>query len=244
MTAVTFDFGQTLAELDHEMLVRRVAERGGELDVERVRAHTPAAWRAYGEAKRLGLSGHDAWCTFMRTLLDLSGLRAANTPVDRDATPSVGAELTEQLTEWLWQEQPARNLWRRPVPGMFELVRELVEQGVTTGIISNSEGKIAELSRELGIFELFEVIADSGVLGFEKPDPRIFHWTAERLAVPTRSLIHVGDAWEADVVGALGVGARAVWFAPDTERELPERVLVARDATELARVLRAALARS
>jgi len=41
----------------------------------------------------------------------------------------------------------------------------------------------------------------------------------------------------ADVVGALAAGARAVWFAPDGERPLPDRVRVANDASELACVL-------
>lgn len=239
MIAVTFDFGQTLAELDHEMLARRVSERGARLDAARARVESDAAWQAYGEAKRRGLSGHDAWCTFMSTLLRRAGLSPMQRPpAERPSDPADSA-LIEEVTQWLWTEQPRENLWRKPVAGMFELVADLAAAGITLGIISNSEGKIAELVRELGIAEHFDVIADSGVIGIEKPDPRIFQFAAERLGVPTEALIHVGDAWEADVVGALGVGARAVWFAPTEERELPEGVHRARNAAELALVLEA-----
>jgi hypothetical protein len=35
--AVTFDFGQTLAELDHAFLARRLEERGVSLDADRAR---------------------------------------------------------------------------------------------------------------------------------------------------------------------------------------------------------------
>ena len=218
MSAVTFDFGQTLAELDHEMLARRVAERGVALDPAKAREHTAAAWDAYGEAKRAGLVARDAWCTFMRTLLELSGV------------PSVSAS---ELASWLFEEQPARNLWRKPIPGMFELVRELRQQGVSVGIVSNSEGRLAELVAELGHAKLFPVIADSGRLGFEKPDRRIFDWAARRLGTTSTEIVHVGDAWEADVVGALAAGGRAIWFAPADDRELERRVLSANSADQV-----------
>lgn len=231
MSAITFDFGQTLAELDHEMLCRRVSERGLRLDVERARAETPAAWRAYNEAKRSGLAGGDAWCTLMRTLVTRAGLCEA------DGATSASTARIDELASWLFEQQPGANLWRKPVPGMFELVSSLAAAGVPLGIVSNSEGRIAELCVELGIDRHFRAVADSGVLGIEKPDPKIFDYAAERLGVPTHDLIHIGDAWEADVVGALAAGARAVWFAPDGERALPDRVRVASDALELARVL-------
>lgn len=221
MIAVTFDFGQTLAELDLEMLARRVAERGASVSLARLAAETAAAWVAYGEAKKSGLVAHDAWCTFMRTLLERAG-----TLGDPRA-----------LAEWLWTEQPAQNLWRKPLPGMFALLEELSRARVPLGVVSNSEGKLSELMSELGIREHFDAFADSGVLGFEKPDRRIFDFVAGQLGLPTSSLVHVGDAWEADVVGALGAGARAVWFAPSEEREQDGRVLRARDAGEVRRAL-------
>ena len=68
--AVSFDFGQTLADFDHEFLARRVAERGRELDLRRALADTPAAWLAYGEAKRRGAEGKEGWTAFMRHLLE------------------------------------------------------------------------------------------------------------------------------------------------------------------------------
>ena len=149
-----------------------------------------------------------------------------------------GRELIEDLVNWLWTEQPTKNLWRRPVPGMFELVRDLAAAAVPVGIVSNSEGRLAELVAEIEPQVRFAVIADSGKLGFEKPDPRIFQFAAEQIGVEARDLVHVGDAWETDVRGALDVGARAIWFAPSEARALPDGVVVSRSAGELRKLLR------
>ena len=115
---------------------------------------------------------------------------------------------------------------------------ELVAQQVPVGIISNSEGKLAELVEELGQTHLFSVIADSGRLGIDKPDARIFQHTATQLGVSLDQLLHVGDAWEADVLGARAAGAAAVWFSPTDDRALPEGVLACADAAALRRTLR------
>ena len=142
------------------------------------------------------------------------------------------------IRDRLWQAQPARNLWRKRIPGMFELVHELVERGIPVGIISNSEGRLAELLAELGEQAPFRVIIDSGRVGVDKPNPRIFQLTAEGMQTALSRIVHVGDAWEADVIGARTAGARAVWFAPTDERALPSGVVACRDASELRTALR------
>ena len=215
MKAVTFDFGNTLADIDYDMLARRVAERGQVLDAARARDAAPSAWRVYSHAKRAGAEGQAVWCSFMRALLEAAG------------TPASSAR---GLADWLFAEQPNRNLWRRPIPGMIELCAELAERGVPTGIISNSEGKLRELVTELGWLSWFRVVADSGRLGFEKPDARIFAWAAGELRVLPEQMIHVGDAWVTDVEGARNAGARAIWFsggggAFEEHRAMPDGVV-------------------
>lgn len=200
MRAVAFDFGQTLAELDPELLASRLSERGAVLDARRVPAVLPAAWEAYARAKRDGFGGERAWVTFL-----LEVLRSA------DATAAPGGTL-EDLARWLFSEQPRRNLWRRPLPGMPELLLDLRAARVPLAIVSNSEGRLAELVAELGWNDWFQVIADSGRLGVEKPDPAIFRWVLGRLGLSPDSLVHVGDVYEADVRGALAAGVVPVWF--------------------------------
>jgi putative hydrolase of the HAD superfamily len=219
--AVGFDFGQTLAELDHEFLQRRLRERGVELDPSKAAASSKLAWQTYGAKKNEGHA--QAWRAMIETQLAGGG-------VPRERVPELGA--------WLWGEQPRHNLWRKPIPGMIELVRELKRRGTPLAIISNSEGQLAQLVDELGWSHEFDVVVDSGRLGIDKPDPRIFWHACGALGVSSQELLHVGDAWEADVHGALGAAASAVWFdAHHRERALPERAYGAADAPELREVL-------
>src|SRR5262249_52870170 len=150
-----------------------------------------------GATLRAGRGAEEAWKALLRTILQEGG---------------AGAHASDELLSWLFADQGPRNLWRRPVEGMIELVRELGAAGVPVGVVANSEGTLAALTAELGWHDDFVCIADSGALGFEKPGREIFEWAASRLGVTTRELVHVGDSWAADVEGALGVGARAVWF--------------------------------
>jgi len=227
--AVTFDFGQTLAELDHEFLMRRVHGLGGELDPVASHGATVAAWHAYGAAKSLGHAR--AWQAMILEILRGGGVRK----IRAEAADPTYAEKIAQL---LWDAQPTHNLWRKPIAGMFELAAELGAKQVPVGIISNSEGHLAELVEELGHAALFPVIIDSGKVGVDKPNPRIFELAAEALGVTLAEIVHVGDAWEADVMGARAAGADAVWYAPTDERALPEGVVACRNAGELRRALR------
>ena len=215
--AVTFDFGQTLADLDTTMLARRLGERSFEASGETLESAIVGAWRAYNEAILAGLGGHP-WKLFMDALLAGAGLPGSARP---------------ELCEWLWSEQPTRNLWRRPVPGMVELLDELALARIPIAVISNSEGKLQELVTELGWADRFVAIADSGRLGFEKPGRKIFTWTAERLGVPPGAIVHIGDSHAADVEGALGAGMRAIWFRGERARPLPDGAAVCDDAAEV-----------
>lgn len=220
--AVTWDFGQTLADLDPVFLAKKLAEQGIEVPAEALDSAVPAAWGAYNRAVRGGAGGHP-WKTFMRAVL--SGA-------------SVPAGLLDDLTDFLWLDQPARNLWRRPVLGMMELVRELDAAGVPQGIVSNSEGRLAELVTELGWAAPFRAIADSGKLGLEKPARGIFDWCAAHLGAGVERIVHIGDAHAVDVDGAVAAGMRAIWFRGEKGRDPRPEVATCDSAAEV----RAALA--
>jgi putative hydrolase of the HAD superfamily len=226
--AVSFDFGQVLAGFDPSFLVEKLLRRGRPgASAGKIEEALPEAWNAYGQVLRAVPSGRTTsaigWKAFMRTLLE-----RADVP-----------EITEALLDDLLADQRALNLWRKPIPGMIELVRTLRRDDVPVAIVSNSEGALNVLIDQLGWTEDLPIVVDSGVLGIEKPDPRIFAWAAGRLGVRLDAIVHVGDSWVADVEGALHAGAKAVWFpALDDRAAHDDRVRPATNAAEVAEALR------
>jgi HAD superfamily hydrolase (TIGR01549 family) len=228
--ACSFDFGQTLAGIDAGLLAQKLAKLGIVAKAAALDRASPLAWGAYDAAVRSGVAGHP-WKLFMRTLLE------------NGVEPRSRASVIELAVDALWDDQPKVNLWRRALPDMIDLVRELRTKAVPYAILSNSEGRLVELLEEIGLAELFPIVADSGRLGIEKPDPRIFQWVGEKLGIELADLLHVGDSLGADVHGAERAGARAIWFrsavlgmsVPDPA---PSDVVIATTAAELREHLR------
>ncbi len=211
-TVISFDIGQTLVELDLDFLALRLRQRGVEVAPGALAAASAGAWAHYDTLVDAGI-GHP-WRELMAALLAGAGI----------------AEV-EPLVDWLWEQQPTVNLFRRPIAPMVELARDLRAHGATLVVVSNSEGRLAELLTEIGLAELFAVIVDSGRLGIEKPDRRIFEHALATCGVTSHEPpVHVGDSWSADIVGALDVGWRAIWYGRRVAPVEDPRVGVAPDA--------------
>ncbi|MGH3427063.1 MAG: HAD family hydrolase [Mycobacteriales bacterium] len=74
--------------------------------------------------------------------------------------------------------------------------------------------------------------------GYAKPDRRAFEIVGLQFGVDMSNTVHIGDSWECDVLGALTVGATAIWLSGG--RPVPAShgidisgVLVARDLNEV-----------
>lgn len=81
-----------------------------------------------------------------------------------------------------------------------------------TAILSNgTEGGRREEEARYGFAEMADVLVYSYEEGMEKPDPRVYRLTCERLDVPSDETVFLDDV-EANVVGARAVGMRAVLF--------------------------------
>ncbi len=66
------------------------------------------------------------------------------------------------------------------------------------------------LVHELGIAPYLDFCVYSRAVGADKPDPIIFRAALERAGVKANEAIHVGDQYASDVVGAQGVGIKAL----------------------------------
>jgi HAD superfamily hydrolase (TIGR01549 family) len=214
-SVVTFDAGMTLVELDLVFLTQRLAERGIAVEPAALRVRAAAAW------ERADAGVHER----MWHGLLADHLRGSIDPA------RIAAEV-----DWLWSQQPTCNLFRAPISDMVALARDLRSRGVPTAVLSNSEGRLAELLVEIGIADAFEVIIDSGRVGIEKPDPRIYALALAELG-ETGPAIHIGDSWSADIAGALAAGWRAIWYGRRAVAVDDPRVAIAHDAAGVAAML-------
>ena len=82
-------------------------------------------------------------------------------------------------------------------PGTREALLRLREQ-YRLAVISNADGKIAEILADCGIANCFETITDSGIVGKEKPHPAIFEAALESLGVRPEQGLYTGDVYSID----------------------------------------------
>jgi putative hydrolase of the HAD superfamily len=82
--------------------------------------------------------------------------------------------------------------------------------GYRIGLISNFEGWLEELLVELQLGDIFEVSVISGLVGVEKPDPRIYEIALDKARTAPGAAVHVGDSKRLDAEPAAAVGMRAV----------------------------------
>lgn len=77
-------------------------------------------------------------------------------------------------------------------------------------VISNADGNIEQLLRNVGLVNFFASITDSTVFGREKPAPEIFEHALNSVGAKAEHSVYVGDVYSIDYVGATAVGMKAV----------------------------------
>ena len=193
--AVIFDAGGTLIHMDGERVCRAVGVDFDDAAFRRAETDAVSAVRALllekpesTDAERIPL--------FFDTLL--AGLGIADAAARRSGMGAVS------------EEHRKLNLWSRRANRALEALESLRARGYRMAVISNADGRVRGLLEEAGLTGHLEFVVDSGELGIEKPDPRIFHTATERLGLEPSVCVYVGDIYEIDVVGALGAGLEPV----------------------------------
>ena len=143
--------------------------------------------------------GAAGWGRYVVTMLARAG-----TPID----------LVGPLLDKLWIDHKELNLWSVVPVGFNDAMAKIRALGVKVVLVSNSEGMLAELFAELGILGSFDLLLDSGKIGIEKPDPRIFQIGLERFRTRADEALHLGDTYATDVLGARAAGLRTALVDP------------------------------
>jgi putative hydrolase of the HAD superfamily len=143
--------------------------------------------------------------------------------------PAEGSQFWERLlSDWLTrigrdpggaealQEKIEAAIFTTPscMFSLFEDVQPCLEtlkrRGVRMAVLSNWDYSLHRVLRFFAIDSYFELAVASLEEGMEKPDPRLFSLTLERLGATPDETLHVGDDPIDDVEGATSVGMTAV----------------------------------
>jgi epoxide hydrolase-like predicted phosphatase len=113
-----------------------------------------------------------------------------------------------------------------PEERMLGAVKAAHDNGIKTGLISNSWGGSGIHYDGTPLEELFDAVVISGDVGMHKPQPEIFRLGAERIGVPPEDCVFVDDLRE-NCAGAEAVGMKAILHRgpdstlPELEKLLP-----------------------
>jgi HAD superfamily hydrolase (TIGR01549 family) len=99
----------------------------------------------------------------------------------------------------------------------------LQQTDLKMGIISNWDTPLHAMVEELGLAPYFEVVVASHDqrVRSAKPDAAIFEYALNAVGASAKEAVHVGDSFEADIMGAHSAGIRAILLDRDgaqTER--------------------------
>lgn len=103
-------------------------------------------------------------------------------------------------------------------PDVEPTLGRLKGDGYPLGLVSNAPAEMTKTVEALGLSKYLDCVVISGVVGYSKPNPEIFRIALKELAVTPEEAVHVGDLYEADVVGARNAGIRGLLIDRDSVR--------------------------
>ncbi len=200
--AIFFDAGNTLIEINYRVIAEALRQEGVNVSPEALRIAEQKARIRLDDDLRTGPSTEAAetFRTYLRYMLE-----GMNLPWD---------ERAEAMWRVVRAYNPPVGVWHCAAAEAPTILSRLRAQGLTVGCISNSNGSVAQALEQAGLASYLDFILDSGLVGIEKPDPRIFRLALEAAGVGPAEAIYIGDLYSVDVVGARRAGLEAILLDP------------------------------
>jgi putative hydrolase of the HAD superfamily len=95
-------------------------------------------------------------------------------------------------------------------PDTIESLEKLKSFSFSLGIVSNWNSSLKRIVEGLNLTHYFDFILSSAEAGWKKPSPKIFEIALKMAAVEPWRVVHVGDTYQADVLGARNAGIRGI----------------------------------
>jgi HAD superfamily hydrolase (TIGR01549 family) len=192
------DAGGTIVFPDFRLFREVLLTQGVDIDEERL--------------KRIGTEWIKRLDELLRQRQDPSSLKDFLEDVlERTEVPQ--ASIPALLTQ-LQEMDRRQSLWSATYPWVGLALERLCRAGLRASVISNADGRVAQQLERLGFLRYFEQVFDSRIVGYEKPDVRLFQHALQRLGLRPEECLFVGDVYYIDVLGANRAGIAAVHLDP------------------------------
>jgi putative hydrolase of the HAD superfamily len=199
--AVFFDAGNTLIHPDPpvgQVYSEALRAAGADVSAREVeRRFRETFERLAGERARSGAGAGDAKDWWRRVV--------------RECFAPYAPAGFEKMFQGLWDHFARGAAWMvyEDVTPTFEALRA---RGKMLGLVSNWDERLEGILKELGLARWLDCVVISHQVGAEKPEPAIFRRAARLCGLAPGRILHVGDSYEQDVLGARAAGMQAVWL--------------------------------
>ena len=208
-SALFLDLGNTLVSIDFAWVCDELERRGVAVSESELQRAEAAARPSVSKAVRQtgNAEGGDAFHRYLTTVI--GGVVSVATLSDRERD-----DLAADLATVLHLPGQSHRLWSRLLPGVRETLETLHRAGLPVVVVSNSDGSAAGIVHRQGLSGFVAGVVDSHVIGIEKPDRGIFDHALSLVGASPGDVLHVGDIYDVDVVGARGAGLHAMLIDP------------------------------
>lgn len=209
------DVGNTLISMDYERLAAEFCAESVACDATSLARAEAAARPAVSARVHAGSSTEEA-DTFEFYLSQVLRQLGAQGQL---GAHGMGAEepsqdVTRRLLGRLREPGASHLLWNSVLPGVVQALADLRGMGLQLAVVSNSDGTVEQSLRDLGLHAAMDTVLDSAVVGFEKPDIRIFQQAVVECEADPKHTLHFGDIYHVDVLGARAAGLHAALIDP------------------------------
>jgi putative hydrolase of the HAD superfamily len=210
--AVFFDLGGTLLVMRRDRIFQRVLmEEGHDKGLEEIHS-------AYVNAEPRWLSFYGSKVLTPEETIE--AYRCLDQSVFSSLFPAKSEEEAMRISGLVrkrWPELEA-EIPLALYPDAEPTLVGLQAKGYLLGLVSNAPADTGQVVDALGITRYLDTVVISGAVGYTKPHPEIFRIALRNVEVSPAEAVHVGDLYEADVVGARNAGVEGILIDRDGSR--------------------------
>jgi putative hydrolase of the HAD superfamily len=201
---VFFDLGGTLLVMRRDRIFRRVLEEEG------YRTRLDAVHAGYAKAETPWLSTYGGGVMTPAETAD--AYRDLDEKVFSALFPAVGHLEAVRVSRQVRKRWPEleHEIPLELYPDVDPTLSRLKRDGYSMGLVSNAPADTGRVVKALGLSKYLDSVVISGAVGYSKPNPKIFAIALEEVGAAPAEAVHIGDLYEADIVGARNAGIRGL----------------------------------